>query len=100
MTVLQCQLHNGGARDDLRRGEYFEFLRFSFHSGATIVIHERERSSTNRGPGGPPGSRSRHLGIKRGMHMVGLVRWCRNHPRMKENSSGGVGLVWDEMWDF
>jgi len=66
MTVLQC-----GARDDLRRGEYFEFLRFSFHSGATIVIHERERSSTNRGP---PGSRSRHLGIKRNFL---IVAWCR-----------------------
>ena len=57
--------------------------------------------------GGPPGSRSRHLGIKRGMHTVGLVRWCRNHPRIKENLSGGVGFVrwgrnglWDEMWDF
>jgi hypothetical protein len=25
--------------------------------------------------------------------MVGLVRWCRNHPRIKENLSGGVGLV-------
>jgi hypothetical protein len=85
MTALQC-----GARDDLRRGEYFEFLRFSFHSGATIVIHERERSSTNRGP---PGSRSRHLGIKRGMHIVGFVRWCRNHPRIKETLSGGAGLV-------
>jgi hypothetical protein len=24
--------------------------------------------------------------------MVGLVRWGRNHPRMKENLSGGVGL--------
>jgi len=56
MTVLQC-----GARDDLRRGEYFEFLRFSFHSGATIVIHERERSSTNREPPGlDPGT----LGLK------------------------------------
>jgi hypothetical protein len=43
--------------------------------------------------GGPPGSRSRHLGIKRGMRMVGFVRWCRNHPRIKENLSGGVGLV-------
>ena len=25
--------------------------------------------------------------------MVGLVRWGRNHPRIKENLSGGVGLV-------
>jgi hypothetical protein len=25
--------------------------------------------------------------------MVGLVRWCRNHPRIKENLSGGVGFV-------
>ena len=39
--------------------------------------------------------------------MVGFVRWCRNHPRIKENLSGGVGFVrwrrnglWDEMWDF
>jgi hypothetical protein len=39
--------------------------------------------------------------------MVGLVRWGRNHPRIKENLSGGVGIVrwrriglWDEMWDL
>jgi hypothetical protein len=39
--------------------------------------------------------------------MVGWVRWCRNHPRNKENLSGGVGFVrwcriglWEEMWDF
>jgi len=78
-TRLQIHLQNAGpmtvlnvaARDDLRRGEYFEFLRFSFHSGATIVIHERERSSTNREP---PGSRSRHLGIKRNFL---IVAWCR-----------------------
>ena len=25
--------------------------------------------------------------------MVGLVRWGRNHPRIKENLSGGVGMV-------
>jgi hypothetical protein len=25
--------------------------------------------------------------------MVGFVRWGRNHPRIKENLSGGVGLV-------
>jgi hypothetical protein len=25
--------------------------------------------------------------------MVGLVPWGRNHPRIKENLSGGVGLV-------
>jgi len=25
--------------------------------------------------------------------MVGLVRWGRNHPRIKECLSGGVGLV-------
>jgi hypothetical protein len=50
--------------------------------------------STTGGPtGGPPGSRSRNLGIKRGMHMVGFVRWGRNHPRIKENLSGGVGLL-------
>jgi len=68
---------------------------------------EVTRSFGFRSPGGPPGSRSRHLGIKRGMHMVGLVRWCRNHPRIKENLSGGVGFVrwcwiglWDEMWDL
>jgi hypothetical protein len=57
--------------------------------------------------GGPPGSRSRHLRIKRGMRMVGLVRWCRIHPKIKENLSGGVGFVrwcriglWDEMWEM
>jgi hypothetical protein len=57
--------------------------------------------------GGPPGSRSRHLGIKRGMQMVGFVWWCRNHPRIKENWSGGVGFVWwgrnglwEEMWEI
>jgi hypothetical protein len=39
--------------------------------------------------------------------MVGVVRWCRNHPRIKENLSGGVGFVrwcriglWDKAWDF
>jgi len=39
--------------------------------------------------------------------MVGLVRWGRNHPRIKENLSGGVGFVrwyriglWDEMWEM
>ena len=62
---------------------------------------------SDEGFSGPPGSRSRHLGIKRGMHMVGLVRWGRNHPRIKEILSGGVGFVrwrriglWEEMWDF
>jgi hypothetical protein len=81
--------------------ENFESLLISGESTATIGIHERERSLC-----GPPGSRSRHLGIKRGMHMVGCVWWCRNHPRIKENLSGGVGFVrwcriglWDEMWD-
>ena len=33
--------------------------------------------------GGPPGSRSQRLRIKRGMHMVGLVRWCRIGNGMK-----------------
>jgi hypothetical protein len=46
-----------------------------------------------RGVRGPPGCRSRHLGIKRGMHMVGFVRWGRNHPDFKENLSVGVGMV-------
>ena len=39
--------------------------------------------------------------------MVGLVRWGRNHPDLKENLSGGVGFVrwrrnglWDEMWEM
>ena len=27
------------------------------------------------------------------MHLVGLVRWGRNHPRIKENLFGGVGFV-------
>jgi len=56
---------------------------------------------------GPPGSRSRHLGIKRGIRMVGMVRWSRNHPRIKGNLSGGVGFVrwcrngpWEMAWDF
>ena len=38
---------------------------------------------------------------------VGMVRWCRIHPDLKENLSGGVGFVrwcrigmWDETWDF
>jgi hypothetical protein len=38
---------------------------------ATVVIHERARSLTNRGP---PGSRSRHLGIKRDLHSVAVCR--------------------------
>jgi hypothetical protein len=25
--------------------------------------------------------------------MVGVVRWGRNHPRIKENLSGGVGIL-------
>jgi hypothetical protein len=83
--VLQNQ-----SGDGLRDGEYSENLRLSFHCAATVGIHERERSDSHSGP---PGSRSRHLGIKRGMHMVGFVRWCRNHPRIKENLSGGVGFV-------
>jgi hypothetical protein len=69
---------------------------FSFRGKATVGIHERERSILLSGPrvtGGPPGSRSSHLGIKRGMHMVGLVRWGRNYPRIKEFPSGGVGMV-------
>jgi len=39
--------------------------------------------------------------------MVGMVRWCRNHPRFKEILSGGVGFVrwcrngpWEIAWDF
>ena len=43
----------------------------------------------------------------RWLHSVGMVRWCRIHPDLKENSSGGVGFVWwcrfgmwDETWDF
>ena len=46
-------------------------------------------------------------GMRRGMHMVGLVRWGRNHLRIKENLSDGVGFVrwcriglWDEMWEM
>ena len=27
------------------------------------------------------------------LRVVGFVRWGRNHPRIKENLSGGVGLV-------
>jgi len=29
----------------------------------------------------------------RWMHSVGIVRWCRFGPELKENMSGGVGLV-------
>ena len=47
--------------------------------------------------GGPPGSRSRHLGIKRGIRTVGSVRWCRNHPRFKGILSGGVGMVREKL---
>ena len=43
----------------------------------------------------------------RWLHSVGLVRWRRIHPEVKENLSGGVRLVrwcrfgmWDEPWDF
>jgi hypothetical protein len=43
----------------------------------------------------------------RWMHSVGMVRWCRFGPDLKENLSGGVGLVrwrriglWDGTWDF
>ena len=38
---------------------------------------------------------------------VGMVRWCRIHPDLKENLSGGVGFVrwcrfglWDFPWDL
>ena len=38
--------------------------------------------------------------------MVGVVRWSRNHPRIKEILSGGVGSVrwyrngpWEKAWD-
>jgi len=43
----------------------------------------------------------------RWMHSVGMVRWCRIGPDLKENLSGDVGFVrsrrigmWDEAWDF
>jgi hypothetical protein len=43
----------------------------------------------------------------RWLQTVGLVRWGRNHPDLKETLSGGVGLVrwcriglWDFPWDF
>ena len=43
----------------------------------------------------------------RWMQTVGVVRWCRFRPELKENLSGGVGFVrwcrngsWDEAWDF
>jgi hypothetical protein len=43
----------------------------------------------------------------RWLQTVGFVRWCRNHPDLKENLSGGVGFVrwcriglWDFLWDF
>ena len=39
--------------------------------------------------------------------MVELVRWSRNHSRIKEGLSGGVGSVgwcrngpWEIVWDF
>jgi hypothetical protein len=41
------------------------------------------------------------------LQTVGMVRWHRIHPDLKENLSGGVGLVrwcriglWDFSWDF
>jgi hypothetical protein len=46
-----------------------------------------------RSAGGPPGSRSQRVRIKRVMHLVGLVLWARNHPDFKENLSGSAGLV-------
>ena len=86
------------------RPEHFKNSLFSLWYHATFGNYERERSILLSGP---PGSRSRHLGIKRGMRMVGLVRWCRIHPKIKENLSGGVGFVrwcriglWDEMWEI
>jgi hypothetical protein len=43
----------------------------------------------------------------RWLQTVGIVRWRRNHPDLKENLSGGVGFVrwcrigmWDFPWDF
>ena len=43
----------------------------------------------------------------RWLQTVGMVRWCRIHPDLKENLSGGVGFVrwcriglWDFPWDF
>ena len=48
--------------DCSRGGEQVEDLRFLSRGTATIASHERERS---RVLSGPPGSRSRHLGIKR-----------------------------------
>jgi hypothetical protein len=58
--------------------------------------------STTGGPtGGPPGSRSRNLGIKRGMHMVGFVRWGRNHPMNQRKLVRWSRIaLWDEMWVF
>ena len=43
----------------------------------------------------------------RWLQTVGMVRWCRIHPDLQENLSGGVGFVrwcriglWDFPWDF
>src|ERR1035438_9717529 len=39
------------------------------------------------------GDRTHDRGIMRWLQTVGMVRWCRIHPDLKENLSGGVGLV-------
>jgi len=39
------------------------------------------------------GDRTHDRGIMRWLQTVGMVRWRRNHPELKEILSGGVGLV-------
>jgi hypothetical protein len=53
------------------------------------------------------GDRTHDRGIMRWMRSVGMVRWCRFGPDLKENLSGGVGSVrlgrigmWDESCDL
>ena len=56
---------------DAGRPKDFHNLRLSFHGITTVGVHERERSPTNSGP---PGSRSRHLGIKTNFQNVSRCR--------------------------
>lgn len=71
---------------------------FQCVSRATVGNHEREQSVSIIGP---PGSRSRHLGIKRGMRLFGFVRWGRNHPMNQRKLVRWSRIaLWDEMWVF
>jgi hypothetical protein len=82
----------------IRSGEHSSILCRSLESAATIEIQEHKQPLLLVGPTfvGLLGAAQVSIPApwdKRGMHMVGLVRRGRNHPRIKENLSGGVGLV-------